>query len=136
MTACCRSRRIQPYGRPEDLKALIDAAHARGLMVFLGRRLPIISVPRGITLAAMLRSFDPDSRTPWGAAIDYDVPEVRAFAIENALHWLRHLSLRWPASRRGPFHQQAWRRRSSRISAARWGALAIETDRTIHLSRE
>jgi maltooligosyltrehalose trehalohydrolase len=26
--------------------------------------------------------------TPWGHAIDYEIPQVRAFAISNALHWL------------------------------------------------
>ena len=35
MTACCSSRPTAAYGRPDDLKALIDAAHQRGLMVFL-----------------------------------------------------------------------------------------------------
>ena len=34
-TACCRSRRTRAYGTPDELKALVDAAHARGLMVFL-----------------------------------------------------------------------------------------------------
>ena len=33
--------------------------------------------------------FFTEAQTPWGSAIDYRVPEVRAFAIENALHWLR-----------------------------------------------
>ena len=33
--------------------------------------------------------FSEEHHTPWGVAIDYRVPEVRAFAIENALHWLR-----------------------------------------------
>jgi malto-oligosyltrehalose trehalohydrolase len=28
--------------------------------------------------------------TPWGPAIDYRVPQVRAFAIGNALHWLEN----------------------------------------------
>jgi maltooligosyltrehalose trehalohydrolase len=32
--------------------------------------------------------FTAHHRTPWGDAVDYRVPEVRAFAIENALHWL------------------------------------------------
>ncbi len=34
-TACCRSRPTPRYGRPEDFKRLVDAAHARGLMVLL-----------------------------------------------------------------------------------------------------
>ncbi len=38
----------------------------------------------------MLPASLPKAQTPWGAAIDYRVREVRAFAIENALHWLKH----------------------------------------------
>jgi maltooligosyltrehalose trehalohydrolase len=77
------------YGRPEDLKRLVDAAHARGIMVFLdvvynhfgpdGNYLHRIAPP----------FFSEEHHTPWGAAIDYRVDEVRAFAIDNALHWLR-----------------------------------------------
>jgi maltooligosyltrehalose trehalohydrolase len=33
--------------------------------------------------------FSENHHTPWGAAIDYRVGDVRDFAIENALHWLR-----------------------------------------------
>ena len=77
------------YGRPEDLKALIDAAHARGLMVFLDVVYNHFG-PEGNYLHRIApRFFSDEHHTPWGAAIDYRVPEVRAFAIENALHWLR-----------------------------------------------
>ena len=37
----------------------------------------------------MRREFFTEAQTPWGSAIDYRVPQVRAFAIENALYWLR-----------------------------------------------
>ena len=30
MTGCCSFAPDATYGRPEDLKALVDAAHARG----------------------------------------------------------------------------------------------------------
>ncbi|MCC7348461.1 MAG: malto-oligosyltrehalose trehalohydrolase [Variibacter sp.] len=76
------------YGRPEDLKALVDAAHKRDLMVFLDVVYNHFG-PEGNYLAAYApRFFASEVQTPWGAAIDYSVPEVRAFAIENALHWL------------------------------------------------
>jgi maltooligosyltrehalose trehalohydrolase len=76
------------YGRPEDLRALVDAAHARGLMVLLDVVYNHFG-PEGNFLPRYAPAFfTAQHRTPWGDAIDYRVPEVRAFAIENALHWL------------------------------------------------
>jgi|tagenome__1003787_1003787.scaffolds.fasta_scaffold20878444_2 maltooligosyltrehalose trehalohydrolase len=77
------------YGRPDDLKALIDAAHQRGLMVFLDVVYNHFG-PEGNYLSRYAPSFFTKAQTPWGSAIDYRVPEVRAFAIGNALHWLKH----------------------------------------------
>src|SRR5204863_2011347 len=77
------------YGRPDDLKALIDAAHLRGLMVFLDVVYNHFG-PEGNFVGRYAPSFFTSAHTPWGNAIDYRVPQVRAFAIENALHWLRH----------------------------------------------
>ena len=76
------------YGRPDDLKALIDEAHLRGLMVMLDVVYNHFG-PEGNYLGRYAPQFFTEAQTPWGSAIDYRVPEVRAFAIENALHWLR-----------------------------------------------
>jgi maltooligosyltrehalose trehalohydrolase len=76
------------YGRPEDLKLLIDEAHLRGLMVFLDVVYNHFG-PEGNYLGRYAPSFFTQAQTPWGSAIDYRVPEVRAFAIENAVYWLR-----------------------------------------------
>ena len=76
------------YGRPKDLKTLIDEAHLRGLMVFLDVVYNHFG-PEGNFLGRYAPSFFTDAHTPWGSAIDYRVPEVRAFAIENAISWLR-----------------------------------------------
>jgi maltooligosyltrehalose trehalohydrolase len=75
------------YGRPEDLKALIDEAHLRGLMVLLDVVYNHFG-PEGNYLGRYAPSFFTDAQTPWGSAIDYRVKEVRAFAIENAVYWL------------------------------------------------
>jgi maltooligosyltrehalose trehalohydrolase len=76
------------YGNPDDLKALIDEAHLRGLMVFLDVVYNHFG-PEGNYLGRYAPSFFTEAHTPWGSAIDYRVPEVRAFAIENAVGWLR-----------------------------------------------
>ncbi len=76
------------YGRPDDLKALIDEAHLRGLMVFLDVVYNHFG-PEGNYLGLYAPSFFSATQTPWGNAIDYRVPQVRQFAVENALHWLR-----------------------------------------------
>ncbi|HEY2227331.1 MAG TPA: alpha-amylase family glycosyl hydrolase, partial [Xanthobacteraceae bacterium] len=80
------------YGRPEDLKALVDEAHLRGLMVFLDVVYNHFG-PEGNYLARYAPGFLVPAHTPWGQAIDYRVPQVRAFAIENALQWLRDYRL-------------------------------------------
>jgi malto-oligosyltrehalose trehalohydrolase len=76
------------YGRPDDLRALIDEAHARGLMVLLDVVYNHFG-PEGNYLHRYAPAFSAAAHTPWGHAIDYRVPQVRAFAIENALHWLQ-----------------------------------------------
>jgi malto-oligosyltrehalose trehalohydrolase len=77
------------YGSPDDLKALIDAAHARGLMMFLDVIYNHFG-PEGNYLPRIAPAFFSDEHhTPWGVAIDYRVRAVRDFVIENALAWLR-----------------------------------------------
>lgn len=75
------------YGSPDDLRELIDTAHLRGMMVFLDVVYNHFG-PEGNYLGRYAPQFFMESSTPWGMAIDYTVPEVRAFAIENAVHWL------------------------------------------------
>ena len=84
------------YGRPEDLKELVQAAHARGLMVLLdvvynhfgpdGNYLSLYAAP----------FFTERHHTPWGAAINFDGPGsrvVRDYYIHNALYWLEEYHL-------------------------------------------
>ena len=79
------------YGRPEDLKALVEAAHARGLMVLLDVIYNHFG-PDGNYLSLYAPEFfTTRHKTPWGAAINYDGPQsrpVRDFAIHNALYWI------------------------------------------------
>lgn len=76
------------YGTPDDLKALIDAAHERGLMMFLDVVYNHFG-PDGNYLNLYASDFfHQDVKTPWGAAIDFGQKPVRQFFIENALYWL------------------------------------------------
>jgi malto-oligosyltrehalose trehalohydrolase len=123
------------YGRPEDLKVLIDAAHARGLMVFLDVVYNHFG-PEGNYLGRYAPAFFTDAHTPWGSAIDYRVPQVRAFAIENALSWVRNY--RFDGLRLDAVHAVVQPGEPSvlvEISRA-VGALAAETGRAIHLVLE
>ncbi|MBA3034511.1 MAG: malto-oligosyltrehalose trehalohydrolase [Gammaproteobacteria bacterium] len=84
------------YGRPEDFKRLIAAAHARGLMVLLDVVYNHFG-PEGNYLHAYAPDFfNPRHATPWGAAINFDGPgarTVRDFFIHNALYWLEEYHL-------------------------------------------
>jgi maltooligosyltrehalose trehalohydrolase len=83
------------YGRPEDLKALVDAAHQRNLMVFVdvvynhfgatGNSLPLIAP-----------IFTKAHSSPWGEAINYDQDGsalVRELVVENAVYWVTEFNL-------------------------------------------
>lgn len=125
----------EAYGTPEDLKALIDAAHGHGLMVFLDVVYNHFG-PEGNWLHAYAPSFfAEDTHTPWGAAIDFSKTVVRDFFIENAIYWLteyRFDGLRFDAVHaieqapgEGFLHDMAERIRA-----------AVEKGREIHLVLE
>jgi maltooligosyltrehalose trehalohydrolase len=84
------------YGRPEDFKALVEAAHARGLSVILdvvynhfgpdGNYLPVYAP----------QFFTERHKSPWGAGINVDGADsrpVRDFVIHNALYWIEEFHL-------------------------------------------
>ena len=124
------------YGRPEELKTLIDEAHLRGLMVFLDVVYNHFG-PEGNFLHRYAPAFFFEAHTPWGSAIDYRVGEVRAFAIENALSWLsdyRFDGLRLDAVNHivtGPGERSMLHDLSVAV-----GELAAESGRYIHLVLE
>jgi len=123
------------YGRPEDLKALIDEAHLRGLMVFLDVVYNHFG-PEGNYLSRYAPDFFLPAHTPWGQAIDYRVPEVRAFAIDNALHWLgryRFDGLRLDAVHAIPEPGQSLLLNELSLAV---GILAAASGRSIHLVLE
>ena len=81
------------YGRPDDLKALVDAAHAAGLMVLLDVVYNHFG-PKGNYLARYApQFFTQRHQTPWGAAIDFTNSVVREFFIHNVRYWLEEYRL-------------------------------------------
>jgi maltooligosyltrehalose trehalohydrolase len=83
------------YGRPEDLKALVDAAHRRGVMVLLDVVYNHFG-PDGNYMPAYSPVFTETHHTPWGAAVNYDAEGshvVREFIIHNALYWVEEFHL-------------------------------------------
>lgn len=82
------------YGRPEDFKRLIAAAHERNIMVLLDVVYNHFG-PDGNYLHTYAPTFfTARHATPWGAAINFEThPAVRQFFIENALFWLEEYQL-------------------------------------------
>lgn len=70
------------YGTPDELKHLIQAAHRRGMMVFLDVSCPCLTVPRYGTVAF------PDPRDESIDSVAAERETVLQFFIHNALYWL------------------------------------------------
>ncbi|HVY14621.1 MAG TPA: alpha-amylase family glycosyl hydrolase, partial [Rhodopila sp.] len=81
------------YGTPDDLRALVDAAHARGIMVLLDVVYNHFG-PDGNYLGAYAPHFFTDRhQTPWGAGLHFETKPVRDFIIGNAAYWLTDFHL-------------------------------------------
>jgi malto-oligosyltrehalose trehalohydrolase len=78
------------YGSPDELKALVDAAHGLGLTMILDVVYNHFG-PDGNYLGAYASPFfrSEGPPTPWGAAIDVALPPVGDFFVHNALYWLQ-----------------------------------------------
>lgn len=79
------------YGRPDDFRALIDAAHARGLAVILDVVYNHLG-PDGNYLPAYSSGyFHPTRESPWGRALNFDGENsrpVRDFIVGNLAYWM------------------------------------------------
>ncbi|HEV7534054.1 MAG TPA: alpha-amylase family glycosyl hydrolase, partial [Acidimicrobiia bacterium] len=84
------------YGRPDDMRRFVDAAHALGLAVILDVVYNHLG-PSG----AVFDRFSPHYFTrrhdnEWGQALNFDDAEsapVREFFISNAVHWISEFHL-------------------------------------------
>jgi maltooligosyltrehalose trehalohydrolase len=85
----------EAYGGPDALRRFVDACHARGIGVLLDVVYNHLG-PSGNYLAEFGPYFTDRHHTPWGWAVNLDdagSDEVRAFIVDNALHWLRDYHL-------------------------------------------
>jgi maltooligosyltrehalose trehalohydrolase len=123
------------YGRPDDLRAFVDAAHDAGL---------------GVILDVVYNHFGPDGNylrefsghyfstrhtTDWGEAINFDGPEagpVRDFYLANARYWIDEFhfdGLRLDATQDilddSPEHIVAEVTRTARAAAPHRGVLVV-----------
>lgn len=79
------------YGRPDDLRRLVDRAHALGLAVHLDVVYNHLG-PDGAYQSTFSRFYYSQTHhSPWGAGINFDGPNsepVRDYVIQNALRWI------------------------------------------------
>jgi len=120
------------YGSPDMLKALVDAAHDHGLMMFLDVVYNHFG-PDGNYLASYAPEFfRNDVTTPWGPAIDFRRPPVRQFFTENALYWL--MEYRFDGLRFDAVHAISEPDWLDEMAAA--VRAVVEEDRHVHLVLE
>lgn len=84
------------YGRPEDMRAFINEAHAAGIGVILDVVYNHLG-PEGNYLTKYSPSYETDKHnTDWGPAINFDGKEsgpVREYFRGNAAYWIREFHL-------------------------------------------
>ena len=83
------------YGTPDDLRALVDAAHRLELGMILDVVYNHVG-PSGNYLAQFSPRYFAERRTEWGDAINFDGPDaapVREFVVSNARYWIDEFHL-------------------------------------------
>jgi maltooligosyltrehalose trehalohydrolase len=80
------------YGRPDDLRAFVNAAHEAGLAVILDVVYNHLGPDGNYMGVYSKRYFNSAHKTPWGAAFSLDAPDaiaVRRHFAENAPYWIK-----------------------------------------------
>jgi maltooligosyltrehalose trehalohydrolase len=83
------------YGTPDDLRALVDAAHARGLGVILDVVYNHLG-PDGNYLTQYSDRYVGKRPTEWGDSLNFDGEDsapVREFVVRNAEYWITEFHL-------------------------------------------
>lgn len=125
------------YGRPEELKQLVDAAHARSLMVLLDVVYNHFG-PDGNYLGLYAPAFfTARHQTPWGNALNFDDEAsavVRQFFVHNALYWLTEYHL--DGLRLDAVHAIVDESRPSLLHELATAVRSLELGRPLHLVLE
>jgi maltooligosyltrehalose trehalohydrolase len=77
-----------PYGEPDDLRALVRAAHEHGLAVVLDVVYNHFGPSGNYLWKYAPEYFTKAVETPWGPAPDFAHAPMRRLAVENARYWL------------------------------------------------
>lgn len=77
------------YGSPQDLRRMIDAAHALGIAIMIDVVYNHFGPAGGFLQHYAAEFFTPAHETPWGPAIALDDPMVRAFFAQNVRMWMQ-----------------------------------------------
>ena len=84
------------YGRPDDFRAFVDAAHGLGIAVILDVVYNHLG-PEGAYLPQFYPAYLTDRHsTPWGRGVNLDGPgsdTVRRFIVDNAVSWITEYRL-------------------------------------------
>ncbi|TWT73107.1 HAD family hydrolase [Allorhodopirellula solitaria] len=87
---------MNAMGTPDDLRGLVDAAHARGLHVFADVVYNHFG-PEGNYWSQLGDYFSTRHDTPWGASPNFDAGDsataIRRLVIDNAIYWLDEFHL-------------------------------------------
>jgi malto-oligosyltrehalose trehalohydrolase len=126
------------YGTPEDLKAMVDAAHAQGLAVIHDVVYNHVG-PEGNYLNEFAHYRSKKWGTPWGDALNFDETHnrcVRDFVINNGIYWLHEFH--FDGLRLDAIHYMFDDSRPAIIQefAQRLREYALTIDRQIHLIAE
>ena len=81
----------ETYGSPDDLRALVDAAHARGIAVLLDVVYNHFGPAGNYTAKFSPWYFSPEDKTPWGNAVNFGHAHssgVREFYRANIVYWM------------------------------------------------
>ncbi|TSA86443.1 malto-oligosyltrehalose trehalohydrolase [Deinococcus detaillensis] len=78
-----------PYGRPEDLRRFVDAAHNIGLAVFLDVVYNHFGPDGNYLKNYSPKYFTSKFQSAWGEGLDYAERHMRRLITENAQMWLR-----------------------------------------------